>query len=223
MNKTVFQLVNGFSNLYLGWGGEDDDMSHRTDQTTAHQTVHTTKRLTVHTMGHTTENTTKLTLDHTIYQKRRASQSHYDAGGAPVRDPGSTGMNRGSIGDDRDEPGKTGASPGKTDNAGAAPGTTGTAPETTGTAPKLHLGPYRTRQSYGNAPVKAVRVLVYLRHGECRRCNGIPGFAGTLSAFTGAQPGHYRRQPGLFRDAAGFHRALPATTGALSGLHRDKP
>ncbi|XP_052260756.1 beta-1,4-galactosyltransferase 4-like [Dreissena polymorpha] len=29
MNKTVFQLVNGFSNLYLGWGGEDDDMSVR--------------------------------------------------------------------------------------------------------------------------------------------------------------------------------------------------
>ncbi|KAH3791573.1 hypothetical protein DPMN_145062 [Dreissena polymorpha] len=39
---------------------------------------------------------------------------------APLRDPGSTGMNRGStgmnrvsIGDDRDEPGKTGAPPGK--------------------------------------------------------------------------------------------------------------
>ena len=48
------------------------------------------------------------------------AQSHYDAGGAPVRDPGSTGMirgstgiNRGSIGDDRDEPGKIGAPLGK--------------------------------------------------------------------------------------------------------------
>ncbi|KAH3860358.1 hypothetical protein DPMN_023256, partial [Dreissena polymorpha] len=45
--------------------------------------------------------------------------------------------------------------------------------------------------------------------------------AGSLPAFTGAQPGHYRRQPGLCRDAAGFHRgstrALPATTGALPG------
>ncbi|KAH3817078.1 hypothetical protein DPMN_118607 [Dreissena polymorpha] len=53
------------------------------------------------------------------------------------------------------------------------------------------------------------------------------GSAETLSAFTGAQPGHYRRQPGLCRDAAGFHRgstgALPATAGALPGLHRDKP
>ncbi|KAH3813173.1 hypothetical protein DPMN_141625 [Dreissena polymorpha] len=48
------------------------------------------------------------------------AQSHYDAGGAPVRDPDSTGLNlgstevnRGSTGDDRDEPGTTGASPGK--------------------------------------------------------------------------------------------------------------
>ncbi|KAH3690329.1 hypothetical protein DPMN_193526 [Dreissena polymorpha] len=48
------------------------------------------------------------------------AQSHYDAGGVPLREPGSTGVNRGStgrnrgyIGDDRDEPGKTGAPPGK--------------------------------------------------------------------------------------------------------------
>ena len=47
-------------------------------------------------------------------------RSHYDAGGAPVRDPGSTGMIRGSNGMewgfngyDRDEPGKTGAPRGK--------------------------------------------------------------------------------------------------------------
>ncbi|KAH3841892.1 hypothetical protein DPMN_115374 [Dreissena polymorpha] len=51
---------------------------------------------------------------------RVKAQSHYDAGGAPLRDPGSTGMNRGSslmnrgsIGDDRDEPGKHWAPPGK--------------------------------------------------------------------------------------------------------------
>ncbi|KAH3837189.1 hypothetical protein DPMN_110569 [Dreissena polymorpha] len=51
---------------------------------------------------------------------RGKAQSHYDAGGAPLRDTGSTGMNRGSTGmnrgsirDDRDEPGKTGAPPGK--------------------------------------------------------------------------------------------------------------
>ncbi|KAH3695262.1 hypothetical protein DPMN_082719 [Dreissena polymorpha] len=48
------------------------------------------------------------------------AQSHYNADGDPLRDPGSTGMNRGStgmnrgsIGDDRDEPGKTGAPAGK--------------------------------------------------------------------------------------------------------------
>ncbi|KAH3784058.1 hypothetical protein DPMN_162009 [Dreissena polymorpha] len=51
---------------------------------------------------------------------RVKAQSHYDAGGAPMRDTGSTGMNRGftginlgSTGDDQDEPGKTEASPGK--------------------------------------------------------------------------------------------------------------
>ncbi|KAH3841189.1 hypothetical protein DPMN_114646 [Dreissena polymorpha] len=51
---------------------------------------------------------------------REKAQSHYDTGGAPVRDPGSTGMIRGSNGMewgfngyDRDEPGKTGAPPGK--------------------------------------------------------------------------------------------------------------
>ncbi|KAH3701010.1 hypothetical protein DPMN_075993 [Dreissena polymorpha] len=48
------------------------------------------------------------------------AQSHYDAGGVPLRNTESTGMNRvftgmtrGSIGDERDEPGKTGAPPGK--------------------------------------------------------------------------------------------------------------
>ncbi|KAI5750175.1 hypothetical protein M8J76_013438 [Diaphorina citri] len=29
LNKEHFQLVNGFSNEYWGWGGEDDDMSNR--------------------------------------------------------------------------------------------------------------------------------------------------------------------------------------------------
>ncbi|KAH3749060.1 hypothetical protein DPMN_183550 [Dreissena polymorpha] len=54
------------------------------------------------------------------YQIWVKAQSHYDAGGAPVRDPGSTGMNRGSTGmnrgstgDDQNEPGKTGAPLGK--------------------------------------------------------------------------------------------------------------
>ncbi|KAH3857900.1 hypothetical protein DPMN_100516 [Dreissena polymorpha] len=87
------------------------------------------------------------------------------------------------------------------DATGIHGGSAGTLPATTGLKP----GP----------PLSAGGVTVYR------------GSAGTLTAFTGVQPGHYRRQPELCRDAAGFHRcstgALPATTGALSGLHRDKP
>ncbi|KAH3725000.1 hypothetical protein DPMN_050828 [Dreissena polymorpha] len=117
---------------------------------------------------------------------------HYDAGGAPVRYPGSTGMNRdstgmnrGSIGDDRDEPGKTGAPRGNhregPATTGAAPGTTGTAPGTTGTAPP--------RQSYGNAPANAVRV-----------------------PKTGSLPERHRHSPGLCRGITGDDRG---ETGAL--------
>ena len=29
VTKQQYLAVNGFSNLYWGWGGEDDDMAHR--------------------------------------------------------------------------------------------------------------------------------------------------------------------------------------------------
>ncbi|KAH3856197.1 hypothetical protein DPMN_098780 [Dreissena polymorpha] len=52
------------------------------------------------------------------------------------------------------------------------------------------------------------------------------GSAGTLPAFTGAQPGHYRRKPGLCRDAADFHRcstgALPGLCRGLTGINRNQ-
>ncbi|KAH3817723.1 hypothetical protein DPMN_119278 [Dreissena polymorpha] len=53
----------------------------------------------------------------------------------------------------------------------------------------------RCRNSAGIAPVSAGGVTVYR------------GFAGTLSAFTGAPPGHYRRQPWLCRGFTGINRS----------------
>ncbi|KAH3786520.1 hypothetical protein DPMN_164627 [Dreissena polymorpha] len=79
---------------------------------------------------------------------RVKAQSQYDAGGAPVRDPGSTGMNRGSTRMNRGKPGlhwdsikifntsgMNRESPEGLETTGAAPRTNGTAPGTTGTAP----------------------------------------------------------------------------------------
>ncbi|KAH3830647.1 hypothetical protein DPMN_103892 [Dreissena polymorpha] len=43
------------------------------------------------------------------------------------------------------------------------------------------------------------------------------GYADTLSAFTGAQPGHHRRQPGLFRGFTGINRSQYGLTGTLPG------
>ncbi|KAH3784370.1 hypothetical protein DPMN_162324 [Dreissena polymorpha] len=90
------------------------------------------------------------------------AKSHYDAGGAPVRDPGSTGMNRGSTGmnqgstgDDRNEPGTNGNNrgstgkvlKGRTGNYRRSPGNNQDGTVTTGTKPQLHQGPYRPLQS----------------------------------------------------------------------------
>ncbi|KAH3812766.1 hypothetical protein DPMN_141205 [Dreissena polymorpha] len=106
------------------------------------------------------------------------------------------------------------------------------------------------RQSYGNAPVNAVRVTKTgalperHRHSPGHRrgitdddralpgsdvgidtvsAGGVTvyrGSAGTLPAFTGAQPEHYRRQLGLCRDAAVFHRG---TTGDNRGSAEASP
>ncbi|KAH3690692.1 hypothetical protein DPMN_190674 [Dreissena polymorpha] len=50
------------------------------------------------------------------------AKSHCDAGGAPVRDPGSTGMNWGSTGMNRSPPGTTGMNRGRPGTTGAPPG-----------------------------------------------------------------------------------------------------
>ncbi|KAH3888682.1 hypothetical protein DPMN_012722 [Dreissena polymorpha] len=162
-------------------------------------------------------------------------RSHYDAGGAPVRDPGSTGMNRGSIGDDRDEPriqglhresikmfnisGMNRESPGKT-GAAPAPGTIGTAPGTTGAAPKPALCRNATGIHWGSDGALPATTEVKVSTGGVTVYRGS---AGTLPAFTGAQPGHYRRHRGYAATLSAFTGALTATTGALPGLHRDKP
>ncbi|KAH3834304.1 hypothetical protein DPMN_107625 [Dreissena polymorpha] len=165
--------------------------------------------------------------------------SHYDAGGAPLRDPGSsgmnrdsTGMNRGSIGDDRDEPGKTGAPPGKTgnDRRGTGNNRDSTTPtelrqrsaestvnKKTGALPERHRHSPGLRRGFTGDDRGKIGALPL---GECRRCYGIPGLC-RLS------PGLNRGTTGDNRGYAGtlpaFTGALPATTGALPALHRDKP
>ncbi|KAH3817354.1 hypothetical protein DPMN_118887 [Dreissena polymorpha] len=159
------------------------------------------------------------------------AQSHYDAGGAPLRDPRSTGINRGSNGDDRDEQGKTGAPPGIT-------GKDRQRPVRHRKLPGRHqeqLGRYRSFiglwQRPGGAPVNAVRVHLKLRYiskpALCRDATDIHrGSAEALSVTTGAKPsGECRRCygiPGLCRDPVGFYRGTTGD-GALPGLHRDKP
>ncbi|KAH3853090.1 hypothetical protein DPMN_095613 [Dreissena polymorpha] len=139
------------------------------------------------------------------------NRSHYDAGGAPLRDPG---LHRESIkmfntsGMNRESPGRP----------GAATGTTGTAPP---------------RQSYGNDPVNAVRNATVIYRSSAgalpattgvkpERClPAVLRYTVALPAFTGAQPGHYRRQPGLCLDAAVRHRGTTGdnrgSAGASSG------
>ncbi|KAH3719519.1 hypothetical protein DPMN_062356 [Dreissena polymorpha] len=113
-------------------------------------------------------------------------------------------------------------SPGRTSNNRRG---TGNNRDGTGTAPP--------RQSYGKAPVNVVRVpktgalperhrhSMGLRRGITSDDRALPGSdAGidtvSAGAFTGAQPGHYRQQLGLCRDAVGFHRGT-------TGDNRDKP
>ncbi|KAH3857901.1 hypothetical protein DPMN_100517 [Dreissena polymorpha] len=142
---------------------------------------------------------------------RVKAHSHYDAG-AP---PGTTGINRGKPGLRRERSATTGTRINRDGTGNNRDGTV--APSGPIQTPAELWSPGESLPGYDAdiAPLSAGGVTVYR------------GSAGTLTAFTGVQPGHYRRQPELCWDAAGFHRcstgALPATTGALSGLHRDKP
>ncbi|KAH3694248.1 hypothetical protein DPMN_081688 [Dreissena polymorpha] len=137
------------------------------------------------------------------------SDSHYNAVGAPVRDPGSTrmnrgstGMNRGSTGDDRDEIGMTRDNRGSTGKDRQRPARHREQPGRHWEQPGRHrssTGAQLNRgvavalpvSDAGIAPVSAGGVTVYR------------GSAGTLPAFTGAPPGHYRRQPLLCRASPG--------------------
>ncbi|KAH3694933.1 hypothetical protein DPMN_082378 [Dreissena polymorpha] len=73
---------------------------------------------------------------------------------------------------------------------------------------KLQQRPGCRRWCPCGAPVNAGSVHVI-------RCS-----TGTPPPFSGALPGHY---PSECQRNYGLHRALPAATGALPGLHRDKP
>ncbi|KAH3835565.1 hypothetical protein DPMN_108918 [Dreissena polymorpha] len=150
---------------------------------------------------------------------------HYDAGVAPVRDPGSTGMNRVSIGDDREKSGLH-RETGKTGN------------DQRGT------GNNRDGTSYGNSPdiatvhkktdaLPEATVIHRVSAGALPATTGLCRVPASLR-YTGALPGRCRLSPGLNRGTTGDNRgyagtlpaftgALPATTGALPGLDRDKP
>ncbi|KAH3768889.1 hypothetical protein DPMN_170106 [Dreissena polymorpha] len=152
------------------------------------------------------------------------AQSHYDAGGAPVLFRGSTGDNRDEPGTTGNNRGSTGKSPGRTGNDRRGMATTRTAPGTTGMAPLLHRGPYRPRQSYGNAPIVAgVAPLRYIgKPALCRYATSIHrGSAWALPAttgvklglpvelrYTGALPGRCRLSPGLHLVIAGDNRGF---------------
>ncbi|KAH3792417.1 hypothetical protein DPMN_145913 [Dreissena polymorpha] len=125
--------------------------------------------------------------------------SQYDADGDPLRDPGSTGMNRGStgmnggsIGYDRDEPGKTVAPPGKYLN-------------------DRQRTARQREQRDGTTPAELLQRL-----GECRYSPGIA----TVYKKTGALPERYRHSPGLRRGITGDDRALPGSDAGIDAVIR---
>ncbi|KAH3786541.1 hypothetical protein DPMN_164648 [Dreissena polymorpha] len=171
----------------------------------------------------TTKDDPKRTVDMT--------QPHYDAGGAPVRDQASTEMNRGPTGMNRYsigmnyEPGVTGndrhgtgnnrdCTGNNRDGTVAPPGPKQTPTELRRACPgctRLNRGVAGALpgSDAGIAPLSAV-VTVYR------------GSAGTLLAFTGDQPGHYRRQPGLCRGFTGINQpgVDRDSAGLLTGFNR---
>ncbi|KAH3838916.1 hypothetical protein DPMN_112333 [Dreissena polymorpha] len=72
------------------------------------------------------------------------------------------------------------------------------------------MKPGRCRSPAGvlcrHSPLSASGVTVYR------------GSAGTLPALTGAQPGHYRRQPVLYQGFTGIKRSQSGLTGTLPGF-----
>ncbi|KAH3774229.1 hypothetical protein DPMN_175604 [Dreissena polymorpha] len=162
--------------------------------------------------------------------------SHYDAGGAPVRDPGSTGKNqgstrmtRGSTRDDRDEPGttgnnrgSTGKSLGRTSNDWCGTGNNRDGTENNQDSTIAPLGPIQTLAELQQCPVNASRDATGIHRGSAWALLATTGvkLAPVELRYTGVLPGRCRLSPGLHLGITGDNRG---SAGALLGLYCDKP
>ncbi|KAH3835576.1 hypothetical protein DPMN_108930 [Dreissena polymorpha] len=154
-----------------------------------------------------------------------------DAGGAPMRDPGSTGMNRGSTRNVRDEP-VTGPYRKQPARHREQPGQHRSSTGTNRGLSEMLLTPAELRQRPGLTPSRCSYVspinAAPVSYGYCLQHE--PGVTGTYRE----QPARHREQPGqhristgmspeLCRDATGFHRDATDYDRDSPGYDRNSP